>query len=303
MKLRIVFMGSPEFAVPALRQLHMHFDVVGVITQPDKPAGRGKQITASPVKVLAESLNIEVLQPVKLRDPDVFEVISGLKPDLIVVAAYGQILRSNILEIPRFGCINIHPSLLPRWRGASPIPAALLAGDTVTGVTIMKMDAGMDSGPILRQVEEKIHPQDNAETLSNRLAQIGADLLIATIQDYVAGKIIPISQDEDKVTFSRLITKEDGLLDLNKPIKFLINQVKAYTPWPGARIIWKENPLRIIQASGLTSAIENIGERGIKHGFPAIAVHDGWLILEEVQPAGKRPMNGKDFLRGTRDWA
>ena len=192
MQLRVVFFGSPEFSLPALEALHARFGLAGVVTQPDRPAGRGRQLTAPPVKVIADDLSIPIIQPEKLKAPEVFDKITSWQPDLIVVAAYGQILHQNILDLPRFGCLNIHPSLLPRWRGASPIPFALLAGDPVTGVTIMKMDAGMDTGAILSQELYSILPEDNAGALHDRLALKGADLLLRTIPGYINGQVVPI---------------------------------------------------------------------------------------------------------------
>ncbi|MEN6522953.1 MAG: methionyl-tRNA formyltransferase [Anaerolineaceae bacterium] len=303
MKLSIVFMGSPEFSLPALKILHRYYQIRGVITQPDKPAGRGKVLTPPPVKILAESLGLTVIQPIKLRDPQVFDLLSSWKPDMIVVSAYGQILRQNVLDLPRYGCINIHPSLLPRWRGASPIPFTLLAGDEITGVTIMKMDAGMDTGPLLAQVEEKILPEDNAQTLHDRLSEKGADLLLDVIPKYMAGEIIPVAQDNALATYSRLISKDDGLLEYEAKIDLVLNQIRAFNPWPGVRMTWKETPLKIIQAHGMGAKNTTPGKRVIVDSLPAIELKDGRLILDQIQPAGKRPMSGRDFLRGARDWA
>ncbi len=302
MLLRIVFFGSPEFSLPALEALHAHFFLAGVVTQPDKPAGRGRQLTPPPVKVLADKLNVPAIQPEKLRAPDVYEKIASWQPDLIVVAAYGQILRQSILDLPRFGCLNIHPSLLPRWRGASPIPFALLAGDLLTGVTIMKMDAGMDTGAILSQEEECIFPDDNAGTLHNRLAVKGADLLIGTIPGFVDGIIEPRPQDNEAATYSRLITKQDGALDFNNSCIELVNRVRAFTPWPGAYFAWKDSPLKVLQAHCLEDLVATPGERKIIEGLPAVGARDGWLVINVLQPAGKRPMAGSDFLRGVHSW-
>jgi methionyl-tRNA formyltransferase len=302
MEFNIVFMGSPEFSIPILEKLYERYPIKGVITQPNKPAGRGKILTPPPIKTLADSLGITVIQPIKLRDPQVFEILSSWKPDLIIVAAYGQIIKQNVLDLPKYGCINVHPSLLPRWRGASPIPYTLLSGDKITGVTIMKMDAGIDTGPILAQIEEKIRPEDNAQTLQDRLSAIGANLLLDVIPRYTAGEITPIAQDDSLATYSRLIHKDDGLLDYSVSFNEAINQIRAFTPWPGVRMVWKDAPLKIIQAHGKTSKITCPGERRIVDSLPAIAMKDGWLIFDQVQPAGKRPMTGSEFIRGARDW-
>jgi methionyl-tRNA formyltransferase len=302
MEFNIVFMGSPEFSIPILEKLHEHYPIKGVVTQPNKPAGRGKILTPPPIKTLADSLGITVIQPIKLRLPQFFEILSSWKPDLIVVTAYGQILKQNVLDLPKYGCINVHPSLLPRWRGASPIPFTLLAGDRITGVTIMKMDAGMDTGPILAQIEEKILPEDNAQTLHDRLSEKGADLLLDVLPRYVAGEINPVAQDDSKATYSRLINKEDGLLDYSVSFDEAVNQIRAFTPWPGVRMVWKDAPLKIIQAHGKTAQNTCPGKRSVVDSLPAVAMKDGWLILDQIQPASKRPMTGSEFIRGARDW-
>ena len=302
MQLRVVFFGSPEFSLPALEALHSRFGLAGVVTQPDRPAGRGRQLTPPPVKAFAESSGIPFIQPEKLRAKDVFAQIASWQPDLIIVAAYGQILRQNILDLPRFGCLNIHPSLLPRWRGASPFPFALLAGDSVTGVTIMKMDAGMDTGPILCQEEYSILPEDNAGTLHDSLANKGADLLIRTIPGYISGQIEPKPQDDSAATYSRLITKQDGALDFQNTCKDLANRVRAFTPWPGAYFSWKGAPLKVLQAHSLAEIDSVPGVRKVIDGLPAVGAQDGWLLIDVLQPAGKRPMPGSDFLRGVKDW-
>jgi len=302
MTLRIVFLGSPEFAIPALEALHSHYGITGVITQPDRLAGRGKQLTPPPVKAAADRLKIPVIQPEKLSSPDVYNTIAAWQPELIVVAAYGQILRQNLLELPRYGCINIHPSLLPRWRGASPIPFTLLNGETEMGVTVMKMDAGMDTGDILSQVVTPILPEDNAGTLHDRLSQLGADLLIQTIPGYVSGQTVSVPQDDSFATYSRLITKQDGAMDFQKECRQLVNQVRAFTPWPGAFFTWKEAPFKVLKSHCKESEGVIPGEKWVITGLPAVGAKDGWLVIDECQPAGKKAMGGADFLRGVQDW-
>lgn len=301
MDIRVVFMGSPDFALPTLAALDQHYAVVGVITQPDRPAGRGRVLTPPPVKQLAVQLGIEVIQPLKLREPEAQEKLKTWTPDLIVVAAFGQILRPSVLEMPRFGCLNVHASLLPRWRGAAPIQAAILHGDAETGVTIMKMDAGIDTGAILRQRVVSIQPQDTAGSLSARLAAEGADLLVETLPDYLAGKITPTVQDEAQATYASMLAKEQGELDFSKPAEQLERQVRAFQPWPGAYTYFRGEMLKVLRAH-VESGDAVPSQRLIIQQLPAIGTPAGWLVLDEVQPAGKRPMSGEVFLRGARQW-
>jgi len=300
-ELRIVFMGSPEFALPTLRALAQHNQVCGVVTQPDRPAGRGNRMTPPPVKALALELGLPIIQPGRMKEPGVFEQIQSWEPDLIVVAAFGQILRQHVLDLPRLGCINVHASLLPRWRGASPIYASVLAGDITTGVTIMKMDAGIDTGDILTQQSMVIQSDDTTETLSNRLADLGAALLIETLPEYIDGRIRPKPQDELIATYAPMLKKEDGLLDFSKPAETLERQVRACQPWPGAYLEWKGELIKVSKAAVLPQSIA-VGSRTIHKKLPVIGTASGGLVLLEVQPPGKRPMSGRDFLNGTRDW-
>jgi len=304
MTIRIVFMGSPDFALPTLQGLaeEKTIQIVGVITQPDRPAGRGRNLTPPPVKVLAQSLGLEVIQPVKLREPESFAKLASWQPDMIVVAAFGQILRQNVLDLPPYGCINVHASLLPRWRGAAPIQAAIAAGDSQSGVTIMKIDVGVDNGPILAQQAIPILPSDNAETLSSRLANVGAQLLIQTIPDFLQGKITPQQQDESRVTLAPMLKKEDGLIDFNKPAEELVRKIRAYDPWPGAYFVWQGDLLKVHRAHSLHQSGSIPEKRDIVDGLPAIGTSQGWLVLDEVQPAGKKIMSGDVFLNGARKW-
>lgn len=302
MSLRIVFMGSPDFAVPTLRELVKHYPVVGVVTQPDRPAGRGRQLTPPDVKVLAQELGIAVMQPEKLRQPEPMAQLEAWAPDLIVVTAFGQILRKNVLELPRYGCINVHASLLPRWRGAAPIQAAILHGDQATGATIMRMDPGVDTGPILAQESMAILPSDTAGSLSDRLSQAGADLLIKTLPGYLDGSIQPQPQEDAYATYAPMLSKEDGLLDFTQTAEQLERRVRAFSPWPGTYFEWQAQPLKVRRARAVACSKNTAGKRILLDGLPAVETAQGCLVLDEIQPAGKRAMTGSDFLRGSRQW-
>lgn len=300
---RTVFMGTPDFAVPSLQALLADptYRVVGIVTQPDRAAGRGRERRASPVKHVALAAGLPVLQPERLREPAAFAELAALAPELIVVAAYGQILRPEVLNLPRFGCINVHASLLPRWRGAAPIAAAILAGDTVTGVTIMLMDPGMDTGPILAQQAEPILPDDTAATLGARLARLGADLLIRTLPDYLAGRIQPRPQPVEGVTVCRPLTKEQGRMDWNLPATTLARMVRAYDPWPGAYTTWEGQILKIVAAT--TAPGEALPGHVLAWGEgAAVGTGEGLLVLQAVQPAGGRRMPIAAFRRGRPDF-
>lgn len=294
-------MGSPEFSLGTLRALAAEYEVVGVVTQPDRPAGRGKQLTAPPVKTLAQELGLAVIQPSRLREPEAIAQLRAWAPDLIVVAAFGQILRQEVLDLPPHGCINVHASLLPRWRGASPIQAAILHGDKETGVTIMRMDAGLDTGPILSQRAIPIAPDDTAASLSEKLATLGADLLMATLPKYLSGELRPTPQPEQGVTTVSMLAKNDGLLEPSLIAEVLARKVRAFNPWPGAFIIWKGQPLKVHRAH-VGSGLASPGKHSVSEGLPALGTAFRLLVLDEVQPAGKTAMSGKQFLLGSRDW-
>lgn len=300
-ELRIVFMGSPDFALPSLRQLAAHYCVVGVVTQPDRPAGRGNRLVSPPVKSLAAELGINTIQPNRMKDPGVEEQLRDWAPELIVVAAFGQILRQWVLDLPKYGCINVHASLLPRWRGAAPIHAAILHGDKQTGVTIMKMDTGIDTGAILVQIPEIIRDDDTTAILSNRLAELGARLLIETLPKYLAGTIVPQPQDDTKSCYAPMLKKEDGLLDFSKTADELERQVRACQPWPGAFFIWKQEIFKVHKAFVSNKQLPE-GKHGREGSLPAIGTASGSLAICEIQPAGKRLMAGEVFLNGARDW-
>ena len=300
--IRVVFMGSPDFALPSLRQLAQHYQVVGVVTQPDRASGRGRELKAPPVKTLAQELNIPIIQPEKLREPEAMQQLQEWNPALIVVAAFGQILKKEVLELPRFGCINVHASLLPRWRGAAPINAAVLAGDEETGVTIMKMDVGLDTGPMLAMKRIRIKPEDTAGSLFEALSTLGADLLIETLPAYMDGKISPQPQPEEGATYAPMLKKEDGRLDFGHSAIELEHRIRAMNPWPGAWFEWDGNLLKVMRGTVSGARGRGVGSRFIVEGRPAVMCADGALILEEVQPPGKKVMPGKAFLSGARNW-
>src|SRR4051812_10388833 len=234
--MRIIFMGTPELAAVSLRRLIAtpEFQLAAVVTQPDQPKGRGLKLTPSPVKEVAQQANLPVLQPQRAREENFIQQLAAFKPDLIAVAAYGQILPKAILELPRFGCLNVHTSLLPKYRGAAPIQHAILNGESETGVTIMKMDVGLDTGDILTQDRTPIDASDNSQTLHDRLATLGADLLVRTIPQYVSGAIQPHPQPAEGVTHASKIKKSDGEIDWTQPAQVIWNRIRALVPWPGA---------------------------------------------------------------------
>jgi methionyl-tRNA formyltransferase len=301
---RVVFMGASEFSVPSLEALinAPTLDVVGVVTQPDRPTGRGRKLRPTEVKQAALERGLPLFQPQSLRTPEATAQLAAWAPEVIVVAAFGQILRQDVLDLPVHGCVNVHASLLPRWRG-NPIAAAILAGDEVTGVTIMQMDAGLDTGPILAQREEPIHPGDTRATLEKRLAQLGAQLLVETLPPYLAGDLRPRPQPEEGAIYAGRLCKEDGRLDWSRPAVELDRQVRAFHPWPGAFTVWQGKQLKVVRAAPLP------GWRGEAPPGTVFALDDGVAVatgrgalrLEEVQWAGKRVMDIGAFLCGQRD--
>ena len=278
------------------------YPVVGVITQPDRPAGRGRTLTPPLVKLLALELGLSLIQPERLRHPDAMQVLRGWQPDLIVVAAFGQILRQEVLDLPAWGCINVHGSLLPRWRGAAPIQAAILNGDGQTGITIMRMDAGIDTGLMLSQRSIPIRPADTAGSLSVSLAELGAELLLETLPAYIDGSLQPQPQNNDLATYAPMLKKEAGLLDLSVPAILLERQVRAFNPWPGAYTFYQGQILKVHRARALPAEGITPGRRTLFQDVPALECGEGYLVLDEVQPAGKKAMPGKVFLQGAREW-
>jgi methionyl-tRNA formyltransferase len=300
---RLVFMGSPDYAVPILKLLTQRFSVVGIVTQPDRPAGRGRILTSPPVKILALELGIPFIQPENLnKDKAAITTITSWRPDVIIVAAFGQILDEKILDLAPWGCVNVHASLLPRWRGASPIQAAILNGDKFTGVTIMKMDRGVDTGDIISQKSIQIEPDDTGGTLYKKLSVLGGELLTEALPGYLCGDIQPDKQGESPTPYASILKKSDGKLNFDRSASYLERKVRAYNPWPGTYTYWKGKTLKIISAHAVDTQSPGIGILIIFNGLPSIGTKNGLLVIDILQPSGKIPMSGDVFLRGARDW-
>jgi methionyl-tRNA formyltransferase len=301
--LRIIFAGTPEFAATALSALlTTEHEVVAVYTQPDRPAGRGRKLQPSPVKQLALEKGIEVRQPVKLKSPEDQAALAGLEADLMVVVAYGLLLPQAVLDAPRLGCINIHASLLPRWRGAAPLNAAILHGDTETGITIMKMDPGLDTGPMISKRVIPIKDDDTAGSLFMKMAELGAELLVETLPPYLRGELVPEPQDDSLSTYAPMLKKSDGELDFGQSAVELARKVRAFNPWPGTYFQWSGTPLKVHSAHPVEKTSPGAGVRTIYDQLPAVGTAEGLLVLDQLQPAGKKSMPGEIFLRGARDW-
>ena len=300
-KFTIIFMGTPDFAVPSLHLLSREgYDIALVVTQPDRPKGRGRKRVAPPVKRKALELNLEVLQPSTLNSKKFTDQIKHIQPDFLVVIAFGHILSEKILQLPKFGAINIHASLLPEYRGPAPIQWAIINGDSQTGITTMFMDKGMDTGNVLLTKKEPILPEDTAATLHDRLANTGADLLIKTLKDYAAHKLIPIAQDHSKATYAPLLKKQDGHINWQKSAEELEPFIRGMTPWPGAFTFHNETRLKILKAAPIPERVAEAAGTILK-AFPdelRVATGKGALSILEIQgPSGKR-LGVADFLRG-----
>ena len=299
--LRIVFMGTPEFACPTLKTLIERGEqVVAVVTQPDRPKGRGQQTLPPPVKLLAEAHGIPVLQPVKVRHPDAIEEIRALRPDLIVVIAFGQILPKALLEIPGSGCINVHASLLPRYRGAAPLNWCIINGETETGVTTMLMDVGLDTGDMLLKRVTPIDPDEDTSSLHDRLSGIGAELLAETIDLAAAGRLAPEKQDDALTCYAPMLKKEDGLIDWGKDAPGIKNLVRGMTPWPGAYSSLDDKLLKLFRVqcasgSGTPGEVLAAGRDGIE-----VACGEGSIIINELQLEGKKRLAAAEFLAGCK---
>jgi methionyl-tRNA formyltransferase len=290
-------MGTPDFAVPALRALIERHTVIGVVTQPDRPAGRNRQLQQSAVKQVAREAGIPVFQPEKLRRPAAIEALKRWLPDVYVVAAFGQILPQTVLDIPRHGSVNVHASLLPRWRGAAPIQAAIRAGDARSGITIMKMDAGLDTGPILSQRAIALAFDETGQTLHDKLAVLGSELLIETLPGFLSGEIISQPQDDALATYAPTIKKEEGLIDWTRSAEEIERLVRAFTPWPGTYTFWNGQPLKI--HSGTAGPGESPpGRVVLTNQGVAIGTVDGLFYPTRLQLPGGKPLAIKDFMRG-----
>ncbi|CNE20268.1 methionyl-tRNA formyltransferase [Yersinia nurmii] len=303
--LRIIFAGTPDFAARHLDALlsSKHL-IVGVFTQPDRPAGRGNKLTPSPVKVLAEQHNIPVFQPKSLRPEENQHLVADLNADIMVVVAYGLILPKAVLDMPRLGCINVHGSLLPRWRGAAPIQRSLWAGDKETGVTIMQMDVGLDTGDMLYKIACDIQPEDTSASLYDKLAKLGPQGMLATLQLLAEGKAKPEVQDESLVTYAEKLSKEEARLNWSLSAAQLERCIRAFNPWPVSYFVIDEQPVKVWQAHILPAASHTLPGTIVqadKQGIQ-VATADGVLNMTQLQPAGKKPMSAADLLNSRREW-
>ncbi len=305
--MRVVFMGTPGFAVPSLQYLLLNqYQVVAVYTQPDRVAGRGRSLVASPVKRAAVDCKLPVVQPVSLKDAEVVAQLTDFHPDVIVVAAFGQILPQLVLDIPTYRCINIHPSLLPKFRGASPVAAAILAGSEFTGVSIMLMERGLDTGPVLARAQIPISAWDTNGSLTDKLSWVAARLLVDVLPRWVGGELAPQVQNEAESSYSGEFSKEDGEIDWKLPAVELWRRVRAFQPWPGCYTYWQGKQLRVIEAEPApgdksleAGQVVTLDGKGATFG---IGTGDGFLKVLRVQMEGKQPMPAADFLRGQRQF-
>ncbi|MBL1377034.1 methionyl-tRNA formyltransferase [Zobellella iuensis] len=304
-KLNIIFAGTPDFAARHLQALlGSEHNVVAVYTQPDRPAGRGKKLTPSPVKVLAEQANIPVHQPESLRNEQAQAELAALNADIMVVVAYGLILPQAVLDTPRLGCINVHGSLLPRWRGAAPIQRAIWAGDATTGVTIMQMDKGLDTGAMLHKASLPITPADTSASLYEKLAEIGPEALLHTLAQLAAGSAVAAPQDDAQANYAEKLSKEEALIDWHQPAVHIERCVRAFNPWPVSYFMIGEHNLKLWQAQALDEGTElapgtilRAGKQGID-----VATGAGVLRLLSLQPPGKKAMSCQDLLNARKDW-
>jgi methionyl-tRNA formyltransferase len=313
--LRIIYMGTPYFAVPALEALTQKtapgallpegYEITTVITRPDKPSGRGRDVTFSPVKQTALDHGLPVWQPGSFKKAENSTTLAAYRADLYIVAAFGQILPQSVLNQPRYGALNIHASLLPKYRGADPIAESILQGDNETGVSIMLLDAGIDTGPVLHRRSIPITNDDTTGTLTPKLAQLGAEALLEILPAWITGQIRPEPQDEERASHTRMLTKEDGALSWNRPASILARQIRAYQPWPGSYTHWRGKLLKILAAHALTvepdekvvpGTVTTREEAG--HTTLAVVTGNGLLLVKQLQLEGKRAMSAEEFLRG-----
>jgi len=297
--LRVVFMGTPEFSVPALEAIHAGHQIVGVYTQPDKPVGRGLEVKASAVKVRALELGLPIFQPQKLTLPGEFEKLQTLQPDVIVVVAYGQILRTQVLQLPRLGCVNIHSSLLPRWRGAAPIQWAIMSGDSVSGISTMHLVEKLDAGDVLLQAETALTPFETAGSLHERLAQMGAELILPTIQGLQDGTLKGKKQDETQVTYASKLTKEMEWLNPLKPAPVLDRKIRALNPWPGTSLNLGER-LKVKKAQLRADLQGPVGKVFERAGMLLLGTPEGSIELQRVQWDGKKEVDAAGFINGLK---
>ncbi len=302
--LKIIFAGTPDFAARHLDALlASEHQVVGVFTQPDRPAGRGKKLVASPVKTLAQTHQVPVFQPASLRQPENQQLVADLEADIMVVVAYGLLLPQAVLDMPRLGCINVHGSLLPRWRGAAPIQRALWAGDQQTGITIMQMDAGLDTGDMLLKLTCPITAEDTSASLYDSLAKLGPQGMLDTLYQLAKATTVAEKQDDSLATYASKLSKEEARLDWSLSAEQLERCIRAFNPWPVSYLMIEEQPVKVWQASVLPHQNTPAGTvvQADKQGIH-IATADGVLSLEVLQPAGKKPMSAKDLLNSRQEW-
>jgi methionyl-tRNA formyltransferase len=298
--MRVLFFGTPDFAVPSLAALIQGHEVVAVVTRPDKPRGRGQKVTASPIKAIAEAHGTRVLQPARLDDSQWLEAVAGLRADIAVVAAYGRLLPQILLDVPRLGFINVHASLLPRWRGAAPIHRAVLAGDPVTGVTIMRVVLALDAGPMLASASTPIDPAETSEMLESRLAVMGADLLIQTLARMEAGPIAEVAQDESRATYATKLERHESRIDWARPAIEIDRQIRGLQPWPlaaglidGRRVAFLRSTVTDASTPGAPGTVLNADAAGL-----VVACRPGAVRITRVLPEGRRAMSAADFLNG-----
>ena len=301
-KYKIVFLGTPEFAIPSLEGLYEKENVIAVVTQPDKPKGRGLKPSPSPIKTWALSKGLKVLEPLKLKDSQVIETFKSFLPDLIVVCAYGKILPKELLEIPKFGCWNIHASLLPKYRGASPINWAILEGEKETGITIILMDEGLDTGPILLQKKIPILEEDNAITLAKKLSLLGKEAILEAIELHKKGILKPFPQPEEGISYAPILKKEDGFFTFEESARIIERKAKAFLPWPAAFTYYKNKLLKVFSAKAIPiehkekpGTILDINKEGI-----LVATSENAILLKEVQLEGKKKISAYEFACGQR---
>lgn len=299
--MRVIFMGTPDFAVYSLKALITQHEVIAVVSQPDKPKGRGKKVVSTPVKEYALEQGIPVYQPEKARDPEFVALLQGLQPDVIAVTAFGQILPEDILNIPKYGCINVHGSLLPKYRGAAPMQWSIIDGEAVTGITTMFMAKGMDTGDMLLKAEVPIHPDDNFASVHDKMAEAGGNLLLETLAALQAGTVTRVPQDHEAATYAPMITKETGHIDWSKSAKEIINLMRGLDPTPGAYAMYEGEPLKLFKgekaneeyAQGKMGEIVDVIKKGV-----VVKCGDGAVTITELQARGKKRMSADAYLRG-----
>jgi methionyl-tRNA formyltransferase len=303
--LRIIFAGTPDFAAKHLQALiDSPHEIVAVFTQPDRPAGRGNKLTASPVKTLAEQHQIPIFQPISLKNSENQQIIADLKADIMIVVAYGLILPKAVLDMPKFGCFNVHGSLLPRWRGAAPIQRACWAGDTETGVTIMQMDEGLDTGDMIYKATCSITPEDTSATLYDKLAALGPEALLKTLSLLIKHQLSPQKQNENFVTYAHKLSKQEARLNWQLSASQLERCIRAFNPWPVSYFEIADQPIKVWQSYVIAN--ETLATPGTitgadKNGI-AVATSEGVLVMTSLQPAGKKRMSAQDLLNSRRDW-